>query len=330
MGRADAAKPGISLTTSPVVLNLAIPPGTSDTRTLQLMNNGSQSLPITMKLDVFGAKGDSGDATITEPLADDPSINWVSFSPSSFTAKPGVWSSVKMTISLPKAASLGYYFAVLFKPDVSNQQTPNATQVRGTNAILVLVDTHSGDENRKLDVTSFQTSQQLYEYLPASFSVTIRNKGNIYTAPTGNIYISRNSDLTDNLAAIDVNPGEGNILPHTSRTYSVAWTDGFPMYEDKKVNGQTVYDDHNQPVRQLSWNFGKLNKIRIGKYYAKVTVIYNDGKRVVPVTRVISFWVIPWKLLLVLLVIVIILAIGLLAIGWFILHVLRRNVVYRL
>src|SRR5258708_7769649 len=200
-----AASGGLSLTTSPVFLDVSIPPGTSDTRSLQLMNNGPQPVLINMKLDVFSARGTNGDAQITEPEPNDVSVSWVSFSPTSFVAKPGVWSPVKMTINLPKDATLGYYYAVLFQPDITGQPSSKTASIRGTNAILVLVDTHSGNESRAVTIDNFTSSQGLYEYLPTSFNITIHNGGNIYLSPYGNVYVSQNSDLTSSLAAITVN-----------------------------------------------------------------------------------------------------------------------------
>lgn len=326
---AHAAGTGISLTTSPVVLNLAMQPGTTETRTLQLMNNSSQPVKIDMELDVFSAKGENGDAIITAPAPNDPSIGWVSFSPSTFVAKPGVWSPVKMTLNLPKNATLGYYYAVLFKPDIPDQPSANTTVVRGTNGILVLVDTHSGNEKRSLDIEDFSVGQGLYEYLPTTFNLKVHNGGNIYTAPTGNIYISQNSDLTSSIAALDINPGEGNVLPQSTRDFKIDWDDGFPIFEDKKVDGQIVRDAHGNPEKQLSWSFAKFSKVRIGQYYAKVTLIYNDGKRIIPISRVVSFWVIPWKLMLITAVILVVLVIGLLSIGRFMIRVTQKSRIYR-
>ncbi len=326
---AHAATNDISLTTSPVVLDLNIHPGSSDTRTLQLMNNGQQDIRINMELDVFSAKGDSGDAQITAPEPGDPSPGWVSFSPASFVAKPGVWSAVKMTINLPQSATLGYYYAAVFKPDLPDKTLANATTIRGANAIFVLVDTHAGSESRQLSIDDFGVSQDVYEYLPTTFHLTIQNNGNIYQAPTGSIFISKNSDLTNNVAALDVNPGGGNILPHTSRTFDVDWSDGFPIFADKKVNGLTVYDSQGKPVKELSWSFARFNKVRIGKYYAKVTLVYSDGKRVIPITRVVSFWVIPWKLILVVIAILAVLIVGLANIGRFAFYMGTKARIYR-
>ncbi len=314
---------GISLTTSPVFLSTVVRPGTSVTRTLQLMNNSSQPVKIDMQLDVFSANGATGEPTITEPSSNDPSPKWVSFSPSSFVAQPGVWSKVQMTINLPKSAELGYYYAVLFKPDIPDQPSAKATVIRGTNAIMVLVDTQSGNEQRAIDVTDFKVSQGLFEYLPATFTVGIRNGGNIYLSPTGSVYISRDKDVANSMAAIDINPGGGNILPRSSRDFTVSWSDGFPLFVDKTIDGQVVRDKNGNPVKELSWDFAKFSKIRFGQYYAKVTLVYNDGQRVVPISRIVSFWVIPWKLILAIILMLAVLIIGLSTIGRFTFHVMQ-------
>jgi hypothetical protein len=321
---------GSSFTTTPVVLNISAKPGSSNTQTLQFLNNGTQAVPIDMMLDVFSAKDASGNAVITAPSPNDPSTSWVSFNPSHFIARPGVWSSVKMTIALPSTAEFGYYYAVLFKPNLPSISVPGTTSIHGTNSTLVLVDTHSAGEERNLSIESFSADQGLFEYLPASFHARIRNSGNIYMSPVGNIFISPNSDMTNSIAAIDINPASGNILPRTVRNFQASWTDGFPKFENKTVNGQTVNDSHGVPVQELSWDSASLSKFRFGKYYAQLTLVYNDGTKIVPLHAEVSFWVIPWKLILFVLIVIAIIVIGLLTIGKFGVRLIRRTKVYHL
>jgi hypothetical protein len=276
---------------------LVVTPGTSTTTTLQVMNNNLQATQIETKVELFSAYGTSGEAAITAPSGN-PAGNWVTISPSSFTAQPAVWTPVKMTISLPASASLGYYYAVLFEPQLPfATPSANTNVIKGSNAVLVLVDTHSANEKRQLQVTNFSVSQHLYEYLPASFSVTVRNSGNIYMPPQGSIYISQNSSFSSVIATLDVNKGAGNVLPNSSRSFQSEWSNGFPVFTPKTVDGQPV-SSKGKPVEQLQWNFTQLNRFRFGKYYAKLTLVYNDGTRDIPITGVVSFWVIPWKLLI--------------------------------
>jgi hypothetical protein len=299
---AATSGPALSLTSSPVTLNLVIKPGTSTSKTLQLRNNGSQPLQINMKLQVFSAYGTSGEAAISEPKPGDPSATWVHFSPSTFTAQPGVLNTVKMTIALPKGASLGYYYAVIFQPVIATPtsvSTPSST-VKGSNAILVLVDTQSANENRNIKIASFTATKKVYEYLPATFNVSIHNGGNIFLAPTGNIFISKNANLTHTLDILPFNPGGGNVLPDSNRTFNINWSDGFPIFKPETKNGQPVDNKQGNPVEKLDWNTSaSISKIRFGKYYAQLALVYTNGAQVVPVTGVVSFWVIPWKLILI-------------------------------
>lgn len=315
IGRVSAANPGPSLTTSPVTLVLNVKPGQTDTRTLSLLNNSAQPLPIKMGLEEFKAAGSSGLAQLFAPASNDPAASYVSFSPASFTAQPGVWSYVKMTIKLPPSANLGYYFAAVFSPQLPTSGGQRTTSFKGSNGILILIDTGSSNERKLVNLASFKATKGLYEYLPATFNVTLHNSGNIFLAPFGNIYISRSASNISALAALKVNPNSGNVLPHSSRTFSASWSDGFPVFKPKIVDGQVVTGAGGLPVEQLTWDFSKASSFRFGKYYANLTVIYMNGTRAVPITGQLSFWVIPWKLLLVLLVIVVILGFGLFTIS---------------
>ncbi len=81
------------------------------------------------------------------------------------------------------------------------------------------------------------------------------------------------------------------------------------------VNGQPSLAKDGKPKQDLKYDFTRVDKFRFGRYTAKLLVVYNDGKQDVPIESELSFWVIPWKILLVLLVIVSILGYGLWAFG---------------
>ncbi len=301
-----ATSTGTILTTSPVAVDLKAQPGTQAKTTLQVQNNSTKTLTIKVKLKEFKANGDSGNANIVDPASNDPSVSWVHFSRTQFDAEPGVWNSVDMTVDLPSTAAYGYYYAVLFEPQNAIKTSQN--KVKGANAIFVLLNASTGDEKNTLVVNSFAADKSLYQYLPASFTVKVKNTGNIYTAPQGTIFISRTLHGPP-LATLDINPGAGNILPSTSRVFHASWKDGFPVYQVKKIDGQVVSGKDGKPVQSLHWS-GNVSKIRFGKYYARLVLVYKDGDHDVPVNAEVSFWVVPWFIVLIIFIVLILVGFG--------------------
>ena len=295
------AKDGFNIVTSPLPIKLQTSPGKTVTTELRLNNQGSKPEQIKVGLMKFGATGDTGQPDLFDLAPSDTYASWVHFSPSEFTAQPNVWTSVKMTIDVPNDASLGYYLAVTFSR--ASQPNVKATaELKGAVATLVLLNVQTPNEQRDLGISSFTTDHGLYEYLPANFKVKLHNSGNIYVAGSGNIFIQRGGKT---IATLDFNPAGGSVLPNSNRVFTIPWSDGFPYYKQRIVNGKPVnkYD--------LQWNFSHIGKLRIGRYTAKVLVVYDNGKEDVPLEATLNFWVLPWKLMLVGLLILALIGFGL-------------------
>ena len=321
---AQASTAGISLTTSPVSEVISAKPGTTTSTVLHVENNGPEPIPMKVKLFTFGAEGTSGKPALEQPTSADTFLNWASFSPDAFMAQVNVPIAVTMTLNIPKTANLGYNIGVAFEPITATTLTSPGASINGTNVILVLLNTNSSNESPSLSLSSFTATRKLYEYLPATFSVNVHNSGNIFLAPGGDIFISKNKNFSPGsiIDTIPVNTAQGNVLPGTNRIYQVSWSDGFPVNVAKEVNGVPVVKN-NQPAYQLQWNFAHANKFRIGKYYAKLILSYSNGVRQVPISAIVSFWVMPWKIILLALLFVLIF-IGLIITVIYLVHRLRK------
>lgn len=293
---ASAATPnqeGFNIVTSPLPIKIQTQPGKTIETELRLNNQSSQPEQIKVGLMKFAASGDTGQPDLYDLKPSDTYVSWVHFSPSEFTAQPNTWMSVKMTINVPQNAGLGYYLAVTFSRASQAKEKATAS-LKGAVATLVLLDVHTPNEKRSLQLSSFTTNHGLYEYLPANFEVKLHNNGNIYLAGSGNIFVQRGGKTIDTL---DFNAAGGSVLPGSNRVFTVPWNNGFPYFKQRIVNGKPVnkYD--------LKWDFAKLNHFRIGRYTAKLLVVYDNGKQDVPLEATLNFWVLPWKLLLVALVV---------------------------
>jgi hypothetical protein len=301
-----AATEGFNVITSPLPIKISTPPGKTITEQLRIKNQGDQPEGIKVGLMKFAASGNTGQPDLYDFGPTDTYASWVHFSPEQFTAQPNVWDTITMTIDIPSTADLGYYLAVTFSP-ANQPDAPDSTDLKGSAATLVLLDVKTPNEKRSLQLLTFTTDHQLYEYLPVNFNINVHNNGNIYLAPVGNIFVQRGSKT---ISTIDFNDDGGSVLPGSNRLYIVPWTDGFPVFKERIVNGKPVPDKHDVPKKDLTWDFTQASKFRIGKYNAKLLVVYDNGTDDVPLEATVSFWVLPWKLLLVVLVVVVIIGFG--------------------
>lgn len=296
------SRPPLNIMTSPLPLNVVTKPGVPVTADIRVKNNGSQPETLKVELLKFGAHGDSGQPEIKDRNPQDLYFNWVRFSETVFDAEPNVWKTVHMTISPPREAAYGYYYAVLFSRANPNKATAGRSAVEGGVASLVLLSVDVPGSRRTAQVVSLTATRKVYEFLPADFTVKLHNAGNLHVAPTGTMFIKRGESQ---VATLDFNKEQGNILPNTNRVFSMEWHDGFPSYQPIS-NG-------DPSKTKLTWDFGKIQKLRFGRYTAQLVAVYDDGQRDVPVEAVVSFWVIPWRILGIILLLTIFIGGGFLA-----------------
>ena len=290
--------PGFAAAISPLPILLKTKPGTSIGTDLRVNNPSTHTEQLKVELKTFTQDGPNGTVILHDPTPADDFLNWVSFSKTVFDAPPGLWQTVHMTINVPSTAAFGYYFAVEFTrpiPPKAQAGTPGAA-FQGAVASFVLLNAQAPGEIKQMEVTSFSSDHHIYEFLPVNFSVRLHNSGNIYAGASGNIFIMRGKHQ---VATLNVNANHGLVLPGSNRVFTVSWSDGFPVYKTVYgSNGQPVLNKNGQPKQTLSWNFCQVSKLRFGHYTAQLALVYNDGQRDVPITGTLSFWVVPWRLII--------------------------------
>lgn len=304
------AKP-LNLITSPLPINLSTKPGTSVTADLRVKQGSGDNETLKVTLMKFSAFGTTGRPRLLDREPGDDYFDWVKFDKVTFAAPNNVWQTVKMTVNVPKTAAFGYYYAVVFSRVGDDVRQPDHTNaINGGSAVLVLLDANVPNAKRSLTLDSFTSIHRVYEFLPGSFKVALKNDGNVHGVPHGNIFILQGKKQ---IATLNLNDEQGNILPGSTRIFPVDWTDGFPVNQTVVVDGKVKLDKHQKKVTQLSWDWSQLPKFRMGQYQAHLFAVYDDGTRDVPVESTISFWVIPWRFLLILLLVLSVIGFGLYA-----------------
>jgi len=293
---AQAQDGALRLVTSPIPLSLAANPGSEVKAAIKIKNDGTTKETLKISVLKFKAYEETGKPELLDPEEGDEFLKWISFSEDPFTVEPQEWKTITATWKLPPEAALSYYYAILFsRADTSTEIESRQTVIVGGTAILALVEAKVPGAEREASVTDFSVEKRMYEFLPANFRVRLQNTGNVHVAPRGNIFVTKGGkDIT----TLEVNPYKGNILPESARIFEEKWADGFPVYVEKTENGKAVLDEAGHQVYELDWNWKDASKLRWGKYTAKLLLTYDDGQRDVPIEGEVSFWVLPWRLVL--------------------------------
>lgn len=310
-------KQPFSLTVSPYYLSLNVKPGGAVSDVIHLKNNSAESITLETGLMRFRSYNDQGVPELL-PLEENDQFNsWISYSENRFTIGAGGSKDLKITISVPSDAALGYYYAITFKK-ASTQEGEETTKLLGSSAVLILLEVATPDIQKDVQIVSFTSDRIVYDYLPVTFRVTLKNRGNIHVAPGGNIFIDQAN--RKDIGIIDVNKAGGNILPDSTRVFLSTWEDGFPIRQEKTSDGNAIKDEKGDVVYSLKWNFENASHFRIGKYTANLLMIYDNGTSDVPITGTLSFWVVPWQMILAILAVLSLAIVGLLSLlkrfGW--------------
>lgn len=282
------------VTVSPVFFDLNANPGSTITERIRVRNNTNS--PISVKLEVKRLTGnEQGELTFNDEN-DDGSLNWIKFSDDTVTLTPLEFTNIPFEIEIPKDAAYGYYFSINLTQDTESNVTTGAA-ISGAAAIPILLNVRKEGGKTELQLKEFNVDGFINETLPVNFEVKLENTGNVHVRPRGNIFISGMGK--ENITSIDVNPNDATIIPNTVRSFLSSWTDGFLVREQVIENDEPKVDENGKPVTKLKINWNKATDMRFGKYTANLIVVYDDGTRDVPIEASKSFWIIPWKTILV-------------------------------
>lgn len=292
---AQTSLSNVDLTVSPSVIELSANPGDKIQQVFRVRNNLNKSIYYTIGLKKMGANLTTDFPFPQDIDNKDEFSSWLKVDPALFKALPAEWQDITFTITVPKSAAYGYYYAFQIQPSQDTSLNGAGTKVQGQVLIPILLNVKKSDAKIEGKILNFQAKNNMNEYSPIHFTVQFANTGNIHMKPRGNIF-TRSSGKND-LAVLDVNAALGTVLPGGKRTFTADWNDGFLTYEPVMENGATKYNKDGTPVTQLTVNWNKLTSFRIGQYTADLIMVYSDGKRDIALDSTTTFWIFPYKII---------------------------------
>lgn len=267
VGAQSAQQTGQGLEISPPLLDIKADPGQSLQTEVRIRNVTKGPLIVKPQVNDFVAAGEDGQPKL---LLDDTEESpfsikkWIVVS-NSLRIEPGEQKKYSITLNVPKDAGPGGHYGVVRFTGLPPEIEDTGVSLSASVGTLVLVNV-SGNISEQARVSEMYTSKgdkkrSFFEYGPVTVVQKIQNTGNIHFKPKGTVRIV--NMLGKETASFQVNDKGGNVLPGSTRK--------FEQTLDKKF--------------------------LIGRYKAQADLVYGSDNKII--SRTISFWVIPYKLIII-------------------------------
>lgn len=260
---------GQGLEISPPLLDLKADPGQTLQTQIRIRNVTKETLVVKAQYEDFVASGEDGQPKILlNPDEKSPySIkDWLS-APASTTLAPEERKTMDVTIKVPKDAGPGGHYGVVRFTGTPPELADTGVSLSASVGTLVLVNV-SGNVTQSAKIAELFTSQNgkkrnLFEYGPVGITTRVQNTGNIHFQPKGTVQVT--NMFGKNVYVGQLNSDNRNVLPGSIRK--------FEQTMDKKM--------------------------LFGRYTVRADVVYGSDNQIT--SQSISFWVIPYKLIAIIL-----------------------------
>ena len=252
---------GISI--SPVRFELTANPGDVLENKIKVFNPTDSVISLKIISEDFKAVGEEGHVSIDiNEREEDEKIyslkSWITTQPNEFILNPKETKVISFLIEIPKNAEPGGKYGSVI-PTITGSVGEEFTGAKVSSSVAALVLlVVSGDIKEKLIIDSF-TVPSFQEYGPVPFEMKFKNKGTVHVKPKG--YIIVTDWFGKNVVELEL--PQKNVMPEATRKVEAEW--------------------------DTKWLFGKYTASIIGVYG-------TSNENLIP--RTITFWVLPWKLML--------------------------------
>jgi hypothetical protein len=251
----------------PGKMEVHLDPGQSVTKYISVTSRIKRTTEFSVRVEDFvGSSDPANPVTFLGDKSSPYSLKeWLNTSVDSLSLALGDRVALPVTITVPKSASPGGYYATVIisnAPQIDKDGPPTAGTAKIISRIGMLFFVRvNGPVNESGALQDFRIADQklTYPHTPLTFQVLFNNTGSVYLAPYGDVRIT--NFMGHELADLPIDAYFS--LPDSLRYRNVIWPD---------------------------------DQFRIGRY--KATLSLNRGYGNVIDTKVVAFWVIPWIVVL--------------------------------
>lgn len=282
-----------AMTVSPVRYEIKGNPGETLIKEMTIINDDASPVTFYSSYANFEAQGETGSAAFVEPK--DDIGTWIK-TDESITLKAGEQKTVSFSVKIPANAEPGGHFGIIFwgtSPEKSSDGKELAVSAKTGLLVLLSVNGNVKEGGGLLDFGK-TNNQFWYNSLPVSFVYRFKNDGGDRIKPVGQIKLRSFGFIP--AKKLNANPVNGNILPASTRKFTVDWV---KYTEPKDTISKTGI------VRSFFHRAGyQWKNFAVGLYSAQLNLAYGSSEQ--KVQKSTFFFVFPWQLLICLIVIFII------------------------
>jgi len=207
-----------AITIAPAKVEFNVNPGEEIKFSIYTRNDGE--IDTYLYSVVKGFTEDEGGTKIW--IEDAPEREWVKI-PEKVFAPPGEMIEVPVVINVPKDAPPGGHFLAIGFGTLPERREGTGVAI-GVNVLSLVYINVSGERIDKISISEFN-AKKVYFGFPVKFAYKIKNEGNTYVRPTGEIEIS---NVFGRLVAnLRVNEKELQILPGKEKVLENGWVNNF-------------------------------------------------------------------------------------------------------
>lgn len=264
---------GQGLEISPPLIELSANPGDEVKTQIRLRNVTNGSLVTKAQTNDFVAAGEDGqpklllDETEQSPYS---IKDWLTTIPS-VTLQPQEQKTLEVTMNVPEDVGPGGHYGVVRFTGLPPEVEDTGVSLSASVGTLILVNV-SGNISEQAKIAEFYTAKGeakrwLFEYGPINLVQKIQNDGNVHIKPKGSVRVL--NMFGKEVKSFQLNEAGGNVLPGSTRKFE-------------------------QTLEQ---------KFMFGRYRVQADVVYGSENKII--SRTISFWVIPYKLIFITLLVIV-------------------------
>ncbi len=273
-----AVPAGQGLEISPPLIELKADPGQTVSTQIKLRNVTKGALVTKDEINDFVAAGENGEPKLLLDQNEQSPYsikNWLSTIPS-VTLQPGEQKVIPITMNVPMNASPGGHYGVVRFTGRPPEIEDTGVSLSASIGSLILVNV-SGNVSEQAKISDMYTAsgdkrRSIFEYGPINIVEKIQNTGNVHFKPKGTVRLT--NMFGKEVASYQLNDKSGNVLPGSTRKF------------DQTYN----------------------KKLLFGRYKAQADVVYGSDSKIL--SRTISFWVIPYKLILIVIALIVLIIFG--------------------